>query len=321
MEELKAFGILRHHFLFSHLRNLTMQPNKLFVIGNGFDLHHGIPSRFSNFRNFVENHDTCVFDAVEEYLPVAEGWADLEAALADVDPDQITDDLGHFAPSYSSDDWSDSGHHDFQYEVDKLVERLSTDLRSLFAKWIRQLQIPDRNQIMQPVEVLDPTGAFLSFNYTGTLTQTYGIPRQQILYIHGYAEMAEDELILGHAWRSEDRRSLNDRQDVTELDTRLVEVHEILDDYFSKTFKPSDKLIQQHAGFFEWLSDIQDVHLLGHSLSKIDAPYFDAMLRVPAVRQARFHLAISDFDDEVVMVARLIALGVPAHQIQPHPWT
>ncbi|MCC4612427.1 bacteriophage abortive infection AbiH family protein [Xanthomonas campestris pv. esculenti] len=298
-----------------------MLPTKLFVIGNGFDLHHGIPSRFRDFRSFVRTQDTWVFDAVEEYLPVEEGWADLEAALAEVDPDQIIDDLGHFAPSYSSDDWSDSGHGDFQYEVDKLIERLSTDLRSLFGKWIRQLQIPAPGQVVHPVEVLDPAGAFLSFNYTTTLTRTYGIPRQQILYIHGCADMPEEELILGHAWRGEDRRSLNDRPDVAELDPRLAEVHGILDDYFAKTFKPSDKLIQENAEFFQWLSSIQEVYLLGHSLSDVDAPYFEAMLRVPAVRQARFYLAISDFDDEVVMVARLAALGVPVQQIRLHAWS
>ncbi|MBO9883588.1 bacteriophage abortive infection AbiH family protein [Xanthomonas sp. D-109] len=298
-----------------------MLPTKLFVIGNGFDLHHSIPSRFSDFRSFVRAQDPWIFDAVEEYLPVEEGWANLEAALAEVDPDQIIEDLGHLAPSYSSDDWSDSGHHDFQYEVDKLVERLSTNLRSLFGKWIRQLQIPQLCQAAQPVEVLDPAGAFLSFNYTTTLTRTYGIPRQQILYIHGCAEMAEEELILGHAWRSEERRSLNDRPDVAYLDTRLIEVHEILDAYFSKTFKPSYKLVQQHAGFFEWLSSVQEVYLLGHSLSKVDAPYFEAMLQVPAVRQARFNLAISEFDDADVMSGRLAALGMPAQQIRLYAWS
>ncbi len=298
-----------------------MQPTKLFVIGNGFDLHHGIPSRFSDFRSFVMAQDTWIFDAVEEYLPVKEGWADLEAALAEVDPDQIIDDLGHFAPSYSSDEWSDSGHGDFQYEVDKLVERLSTDLLSLFGKWIRQLQIPAPGQVAQPVEVLDPAGAFLSFNYTTTLTRTYDIPRQQILYIHGCADLPEEKLILGHAWPDEDRRSLNDRPDVADLDTRLIEVHEILDAYFSKTFKPSYKLIQQHAGFFEWLSSVQEVYLLGHSLSKVDAPYFEAMLQVPAVRQASFNLAISESDNAIVMSRRLAVLGVPAQQIRLYAWS
>ncbi|MDV2451608.1 AbiH family protein [Xanthomonas hortorum] len=212
------------------------------------------------------------------------------------------------------------GHHDFQYEVGNLVERLSTNLRVLFGKWIRQLQMPTQNQVAKSVEVLDPAGAFLCFNYTTALIHTYNIPQQQILYIHGCAELPEENLTLGHAWRSEDRRSLNDRLDVAELDPRLAEVHDILNDYFSKTFNPSDQLIQKRAWFFEQLSDIQEVRLLGHSLSEVDALYFEAMLRTTAVRKARFHLAISKFDDTDVMSGRLAALGVPAQQISTCSW-
>jgi len=31
--------------------------NRLFVIGNGFDLHHGIPSRYSDFGEYIQSVD------------------------------------------------------------------------------------------------------------------------------------------------------------------------------------------------------------------------------------------------------------------------
>ncbi|ATS64255.1 MULTISPECIES: bacteriophage abortive infection AbiH family protein [Xanthomonas] len=297
-----------------------MLPTKLFVIGNGFDLHHGIPSGYEHFRDFVETHDRGVFDAVEQYLRPSSNWSDMEAALAGVDPDEILEDLGHFMAPYGADDWSDSGHHDFQYEVDLLVERLSTELRRLFGLWIRQLQIPTQIPSHQTVQVLDPTGAFLSFNYTTTLTLAYGIPRERILYIHGCADQVDQELILGHAWKPGDRRPLNDRPDVAELDTRLTEVHDILDSYFDSTFKPSEKLIRENRNFFDRLSSIQEVYILGHSLADVDAPYFKAMLLTPSVREANFHLTIYTPEDGPGLVHQLTEFGVPSYQIQTYSW-
>lgn len=297
-----------------------MGPSKLFVIGNGFDLHHCISSSYAHFRDFVQAQDRDVFEAVKRYLHPSDDWADMEAALAEMNPDEIIEDLSHFMESYGTDDWSDSGHHDFQYEVELLVKRMSTELRHLFGIWIRQLKIPTQLPIDQTVQVLDPTGAFLSFNYTETLSLAYGIPREQILYIHGCADQVNQDLILGHAWKPEDRHPLSDRPDVAELDTRLTEVNYILDSYFSKTFKPSENLIQAHADFFESLSSVQEVYLLGHSLSDVDAPYFKAMLRNPSVRQADFHLAIHDANEEPRLLDQLISFGVPATQIRTYSW-
>ncbi|KGU39999.1 bacteriophage abortive infection AbiH family protein [Xanthomonas citri] len=297
-----------------------MLPSKLFIIGNGFDLHHRIPSGYHHFRDFVKIQDRDVFDAVERYLCPSNDWSDMEAALARVDPDEIIEDLGHFMVSYGADDWSDSGHHDFQYEVDLLVERMSADLRRLFGLWVRQLQIPTQIPVHQAVQVVDPTGAFLSFNYTTTLMRSYGIPREQILYIHGCADQPDQELILGHAWKPGDRRSLNDRPDVAELDTRLTEVHDILDSYFDMTFKPSEKLIQENRNFFDGLSSIQEVYLLGHSLADVDAPYFEAILRSPSMRQANFHLAVYTPEDAPGLVHQLTGFGVPNHQIRTYSW-
>jgi hypothetical protein len=34
-----------------------MKPRKLYVIGNGFDLWHGIPSRLVQFKQYVQATD------------------------------------------------------------------------------------------------------------------------------------------------------------------------------------------------------------------------------------------------------------------------
>ena len=120
-----------------------MRPTTLYVIGNGFDLFwHGIPSGLGAFKEYVLGTDRDIHREVEDYLPAGEDWCDLERALAELDADMLVDNLGHFMGSYGAEDWSDSGHHDFQYEVGNVVERLSTGLRMRFAEWIRALSIP-----------------------------------------------------------------------------------------------------------------------------------------------------------------------------------
>ncbi|WP_321897074.1 AbiH family protein [Burkholderia cepacia] len=119
-----------------------MRPTSLYVIGNGFDLWHRIPSSYADFKAYVQGRDRDLLDSVARYLAADEDWSDLESTLADVDVDSIIEDLGHFMGSYGDEDWSDAGHHDFQYEVDKVVQQLSTGLRARFGEWIRTLTIP-----------------------------------------------------------------------------------------------------------------------------------------------------------------------------------
>jgi hypothetical protein len=160
-----------------------MRPTKLFIIGNGFDLWHGIPSSYSQFKEYVRRRDRDIFDAVDNYLPADEDWSDLESALADVDVDSIIADLGHFMSSYGDEDWSDSGHHDFQYEVDQVVQRLSTELRTRFGEWIRTLMIPTPGTASKRLKDIDVNAAFLTFNYTSTLQDLYAVPDVHVLHI------------------------------------------------------------------------------------------------------------------------------------------
>lgn len=226
------------------MTNTSSKLKKLYVIGNGFDLWHGIPSSYREFKSFVKEHDRDLFDAVETYLGAEEDWSDLESALASIDVDSVIEDLDHFMVSYAADDWSDAYHHDFQYEVERVVERLSATLRIQFGKWIRQLAIPNHFSAGKRLQSIDANGLFLTFNYTATLRERYGVPDAHVLHIHGCADLEDSALILGHAWNPQTRKSLNDREDIEEIDTRLMEANRILDDYFSATFKPSEQLIR-----------------------------------------------------------------------------
>jgi len=167
---------------------------------------------------------------------------------------------------------------------------------------------------------IDRSASFLTFNYTPTLADLYGVPLERTLHIHGASSDDDQELILGHGWNPAMRKSLNDRPDIEDVDTRMIEANQILDQYFSATFKPSQQLIAQHQEFFQALDTVTQVTVLGHSLSDVDAEYFRALLAVPAVASASWTVACRHNGDAAEKTERVTRLGVPINQINAVPW-
>ena len=304
-----------------------MNKTKLYIIGNGFDLYHEIRSGYGDFKAFLTHEDNRLFELVRDYIPVNEDnnkangdWSNLEAALGEVDIDYMVDNNSVFLPSYASDDWSDSGHHDFQYEIGRIVDDLSTTLRSQFAKWVRIIEIPDALNARKLLSTLDKEGLYLSFNYTSTLASLYSVPMTNTLHIHGVAGMRDSEIVLGHAWNPNNRKSLNDHPRIKEQDVRVTEAYDILDEYFSKTFKPSAKIIQDNNSFSTSLRNIKEIVVLGHSLSDVDRSYFEAVVKAINITSVRWTIACRDNKEVQDKSERVMGFGVPFHLINMVLW-
>ena len=250
-----------------------MSLESLYIIGNGFDIYHGILSQYSSFKEYLLDVDGDLRDLIEEHIPAQEDWSDLEEALAGIDVDNVVDNASQFLVSYGADDWSDAYHHDYQYEVNRIIEGLSISLKERFGEWVKQLEIPTvRALTVHPLR-LPVTSRYLNFNYTPSLTEIYSIPKNNIFYIHGEAQ-EDEELVLGHAWNPVDIPSLNDAANPESMDTRVMEGNEIINDYFGQTFKNCEKVISENSCFFKSLTGLSKVTVLGHSLSPVDEAYF-----------------------------------------------
>lgn len=233
-----------------------------------------MPTNFSDFKEFLRQVDQEAYDWTENYVPARGDWSNLEQALAELDTDNIVSDMECFLGSYSSDDWSDSGHHDFQYEIDRVATGLSHTLKERFAEWTRSIAVPERTEVLGSLANLDVNAAFLTFNYTSTLTHLYGVHAESILHIHGEASDADSDIVLGHGWAEEERPLLYNSVDPESADHRLLEAYRTLDEYFRSTFKPSEKIIQDNLDFFEQLGEIEEVVAFGHSMAEVDVAYF-----------------------------------------------
>lgn len=297
-----------------------MSYKKLYILGNGFDLRHGILSNYADFKEFLRGNNWKIFRLVEEYLPVGDDWSSLESAFGEIDVDYMVETNSVFLPSYAAADWSDSGHHDFQYEIGSIVSCLSEILIDEFANWIKQIKIPDAASAKNTLSTLDVGGLYLSFNYTSTLRSVYSVSASNILYLHGAAAISDSHLVLGHAWSPNERRSLNDRPDIEGQDTRVTEAYDIIDSYFSATFKPSAEIILKNEAFFAELGEVEEIFVLGHSMSDVDHSYFDEVVRRIKVDTVRWVIACREEDECSDKYSIVTSLGVPSDLIKTALW-
>lgn len=269
---------------------------KLYIVGNGFDIYHGVQSSYDNFKVYLKNNDYRIFDYVETYLTPEDNWSDLEESLASLEAYYVTEQASNFLVSYGADDWRDSYHHSYQYEIEQIVESLSYKLIEKFTDWISQLHIPDYDEVNFNRIEINTSAMYLNFNYTNTLEKIYGVNKSNILYIHGCISAQESDLILGHSWDTIDIPDLNNEDDYERLDVRVLEGNEIINRYFHNTFKQTSKIIESNSIFFNSLENISEVYVLGHSLSNVDIEYFKAIIKYSASKNIKW--VISYYSDE-----------------------
>lgn len=94
-----------------------------------------------------------------------------------------------------------------------------------------------------------------------------------------------------------------------------------LDDYFSNIFKPSNDIIERNSDFFAGMVEVDQVVVLGHSLSPVDSPYLSAVVQALEHRQVPWTVATLPDDDLTEKTALLNAVGVTSERIRYKLWS
>lgn len=258
---------------------------KLFVIGNGFDIGHNIPCKYSHFCNYLNEHKIDVLDTMGNFYYIdndSDLWTDFESSLEeDINYDSLTDIIGEYAPNFTSDEFRDGDWYDAQIYIEQDCDELLNSIRSGFEAWIESLKIEQ----VSPKYKLDIASYFITFNYTTVLEQIYNIPTSNTLHIHN---KVGEKLIFGHgknlksfnvkkALYGDEKTFLNEEEDGYFESTEVG--HEKFAEgavcaFYEKMRKPTEEIIQNHSDFFGKLSVINEVIVLGHSYNEIDFPYF-----------------------------------------------
>lgn len=81
--------------------------NRLYIIGNGFDMHHGLRTSYYDFKKYLYTNKNELHNTLEKFVsyPTSDEdlWAKFEQNLANLDIDEILSDNSDFLPNISSD--------------------------------------------------------------------------------------------------------------------------------------------------------------------------------------------------------------------------
>lgn len=302
----------RSVLIYIEIVRMDKLKNGLYIIGNGFDLHHGLKTSYFGFGEWLAVNNSRLYEQIRTYLFYGEMnlWKHFEDRLACIDPDTIFDEASNFLFSYGDENWSDSYHHSYQFYIEQITKDLSENLLHEFSVWIASindniLNCCDRLKVVP----INRNAHFLSFNYTSLLSCIYGVPEKNIKYIHG---SCGDEIVLGHAYRINPNEYTKDIDEKT--DVRVAEGYDLIQNYFESTFKPSEKIIEQNEEYFNSFCLASKVFVLGHSMGEVDIKYFEKI----ADRTRNIPWIVSFYDDEEKLKHRqtLEFLGIENFMLQ-----
>lgn len=184
---------------------LTDTNTILFIIGNGFDIMHGVPSSYYNFRDTIGKNNILRF-TLENYIKTDDIWGNFEDGLAYLDREMMLGTVDDWLSDFGvldeeDDDFSAADFFAAQETAASPVFILTQELPKRFRKWINTLEPRSPSK---PLEGLLKVGArYINFNYTEFLETIYEVPRKNVLYIHGDRRDKKEQLVLGHGQDTE----------------------------------------------------------------------------------------------------------------------
>jgi hypothetical protein len=267
------------------------------IIGNGFDLYHGLPSSYYYFGCYLIKTDPEFYEEVgkmyemnhlrmlgpsivHDYDYVVENifWSDFESHLSKVDE--------FFVVETSLDDL------DLEYpdpvEIELEQDMSADKLKEKLAKWIRDTIDIESNYSLIGERLLNSSGihfndddCFLQFNYTHSLQKLYDIDDNKIHYVHGecYGDDG-DELVVGHGNDSriheieEVIESFNTNYDYTQRSYNRINEYRCLLSYIRKLRKNVEGCKVNCSYFYDGIDEeVENVNVYGLSLGEVDIPY------------------------------------------------
>lgn len=280
---------------------------RLIIVGNGFDRSHGLDTQYSDFKEYFERTDDYYFKKFIELYKMYENrlWNEFETVLGELDYDDDTHPCcDGFLPDYGDENWRDSGHHDYEYEIDNYMSTL-TDLSGRFKDWIKCIDIEN----IKKKHNFKESDYFLNFNYTLVLEKIYKIKSDRILHIHG--SIADDrEIIVGHQNDFAERKIYGD-DDYAITDLRVQGGIRSFNNALRSVYKPVEDIISENIEFFERKYDT--VYVMGHSMGPVDIKYFEEIFKNNS--QSKWIISYHTDDDKIRIKNTIDTIGIINYEL------
>lgn len=276
---------------------------KLFIIGNGFDIAHNLPTKYSDFQNYLmENYPGTTGDylvvpesfimpdgeekynddevvgfllkIITETEATGEAWSDLENTLGLLDFDECFDNW----------DTSDDNEWRMVYNNEDTAANVSGAVKMIkkyFSDWIETIDISDTEKKTKFYSLIDPTNdLFLTFNYTETLEEIYDA--KNVYHIHG---KQGDQLIFGHG---------NSIDNYDEYINKNIGAEIYLSELYATLKKDTQTVINQNKALFKVFASVDEIYTHGFSFSDVDLVYIKEICSISSTQNIVWYINYYD---------------------------
>lgn len=250
----------------------------LYIIGNGFDVSHGLKTQTNDFlENLRAIHVFGADSALDQFEYYGVNWGDYEMSLGDMDLQVIEEQILE-GPDYLSDYESD--RDGVIFNTQNHLEGLTSAVECALVRMVDKANA-DLAGITPHLNLeFYSDDAILSFNYTSTLEALYESSRNcETLHIHGFREKGDD-FRFGHGRSIEQneyyQRCFTDSEFDGwghDRDYYIDKQREEITSFYAR-WKKSLALDELHAFLHRHIA-AKIVIVLGHSMSSVDERYFE----------------------------------------------
>jgi len=260
---------------------------KLFIIGNGFDLAHGLPTTYEDFHEYLKREYDgseitngflpdvymspdggmdCSDEAAVEFLrnissevnPDDNKWCNFESTLGKLNFGEYLDDTldEELASEKGKEYHVVYRNQDIAASIFQIVRRINI----YFEDWINTI-VFDKIESKKDIENLfNGINLILSFNYTETIETLYNI--DVVHHIHG---VQHQNIIMGHG---------NDADQTDFLMAKYIGAEDDIMGIIHFLRKDTRLAMKNNKEFFNALSnDIDKIYSFGFSFSEVDLIY------------------------------------------------
>lgn len=297
---------------------------RLYIIGNGFDIAHGLPTRYWDFRKYIEKTDELFLTSFEQHYNIYPGmsdeakkrilWNEFETNLANIDEDVIIDRAISVEMDLES---GDMGIEDTLYSYFSDEYQYIQKLAVYLKRWIRTIRI--RDALPKVSEINPSCDLFVNFNYTATLEHAYWVRDSSVIHIHGSLREYTVDPVLGHGNKQRMAIIKQKRKEAEKyFDEKELSICKVLDDYYQTTFKNVGRYI--HCLDRIAKETISEIVVAGHSLAGIDMPYLSRIDELTC-KCKNWKIVWFDCNKVDVMKQNLIACGIDEERVIMVPST
>ena len=268
----------------------------LYIIGNGFDIAHGLDTSYWNFRSYLEMRDyefLLSFEKMYDIEPLDETeygytidaqkkwekhikeilWSEFERCMGNPNIQSMLD----FSSSILDDLNLETGNvgifdtmNDYWRAEFGFVKKLQTYVR----EWIAQIDLS--NTLPKCEELFNNNKDFyLNYNYTRVLEDVYKI--DDVLHIHGsIGDNFDMAPFMGHCNKEEIDIHKQQYEEAYESNCEgEASIRKAITEYLSEIYKDTSHYISIHKDFFEKLVSINEIKIIGWSAGEVDIPYLN----------------------------------------------